>query len=539
VPRSSRYGKTRPVRPPSDPTERAGPAGYGMGVAWSGGPLYADRYGAKRGPSPWQLIEGHKQIAFACGEFNALGLAQLPFRFYSVSGAGRPKPRSLSRPAVVRSKWQLEHLRTLPYVTRAFGDTIEDIHEITSHELLDTLKDPARDPETGLKYFDLPTLIATLCRYLDSVGIAYLKPEDENGIPYRDLVRAKIVPSRLWPLQSQYVWPVRKVESALIDKFKYFLQDYPPGDLCFIRMRPSLRDPYGAGYAALQASWQYVGLEDSTISMWDQLMGGGARPNLILSPADVNSPWGEDEARRFEAELNTFHARGRAGRSLALRFPVKIDPITYPGWDLGELKVNEYQMERIANCYGCPVSYLTRETNLANFQAGRTFHAIFGIEPRAQCLASAVTEILQRYDERLFAAFDNAVPEDEELRAKLEDMGLKNGRYTTNEVNNDTPFKPKEWGDAPWQPQTLMQPDMAREKHEQGLKSAQAADEAKTNGKPDRKPGEGGGRARGDRGGPDPAADRGRLGHDLLEEERLLMARAQEFMTFVERELSR
>lgn len=540
MPRDFRYGKTRPRKPPAaSSAERAGgPAGYGMGVAWSGGPLYADRYGAKRGPSPWQLVEAHKQIAFACGEFNALGMAQLPLRLYAVSGGGRDKPRSLSRPEPVRSKWQLEHLRTLPYVVRAFGADVDDVHEITNHQFLRTLKNPAQDPETGLRYFDLPTLIATLTRYLDTVGIAYLKPENESGVGYADLQRAGIVPPLLWPLQSQYVWPVRQPDSALIQSFKYFLKYYQPADVCFIRLRPSLRDPYGAGYAALQASWQYAGLEDSSISMWDQLLGTGARPNLVVSPSDPNMPLGEDEARRFEQELNTFHSRGRAGRSVVLRFPVNVNPITYPGWDEGELHVNQYQVERICNCYGTPVSFMTRETNLANFQAGRTFHAIFGIEPRAQCLASALTDIIQRYDERLFFAFDCAIPEDQELAAKLEDMGLRNGRYTINEVNIDTPFRPKPYGDAAWQPQTLVQPQMAVEKHEQGIESAKAADKAKTSAKPDKQPGASGAGPGGDRGLAVSPAHGGTVGY-ASEEERELIRECRKAMRTIVRELRR
>ena len=66
-----------------------GPAGYASTGYGSGGPIYADAFGAKRGPTPWQLVEGFKQINFACTEFNALGLAALDLRLYSVSGPGR------------------------------------------------------------------------------------------------------------------------------------------------------------------------------------------------------------------------------------------------------------------------------------------------------------------------------------------------------------------------------------------------------------------------------------------------------------------
>jgi Phage portal protein len=532
--------KRRPKRPASlgdaADGERAGPAGYGMGASWTGGPLYADRYGAKRGPTPWQLIEAHKQVAFACGEFNALGLAQLSLRLYCTSAGGGQKPRSLSNPIPVRG-WDFERLRTLPYVVRSFGADVDDVREITRHPILDSLDNPAQDPKTGLKYFDRPTLIATLVRYLDTVGIAYLKPENEIGIGQQDLIKAKVVPPLLWPLQSQYVWPVREPDSALIQSFKYFTKDYEPGDLMYIRMRPSLRDPYGAGYAALQASWQYAGLEDATVSMWDQLMGTGARPNLIVSPMDPNMPIGDDERRRLSAELNTFHAGGRAGRSLVTGWPMNFTPITYPGWDLGELKVNEYQVERIANCYGVPMPYLTRESNLANMQAARTMHAVFGLEPRAQCLASALTTLIQAYDPRLFFAFDSAIPEDEELRAKLDDMGLKNGRYTINEVNVDTPFGKKDYGDEAWMPGTLVQPTMAAERHEQGLESAKVADKA-ASAKPNPKPGDRGQRAGGDRRDPAPPAPGRDVGHNSAREGAIL-AQAKRILKRLERELKR
>ena len=67
---------------------------------------------------------------------------------------------------------------------------------------------------------------------------------------------------------------------------------------------------------------------------------------------------------------------------MVTNIPVNLQPIKYPGFDTGEMEVNVYNMERMCNCWGVPVSFMSRETNLANFQAGRTFHAQFGIEPR-------------------------------------------------------------------------------------------------------------------------------------------------------------
>jgi Phage portal protein len=449
-----------------------------MGVSWSGGPLYADAFGAKRGPSPYQLVESFKQIHFACAEFNALGTAILPLRLYCASALGQQKPRSASMPRSLE-RIEIQRLLKLNYVRRTFNSAdVEDVHEITNYPLLDTIDRCAVDPKTGLSYFDKPSLVATLCRYLDIVGLAYLKPESENGAGLKDLLAASMPPPLMWPLQSQYVRPIRQPDSALIEKFGYFADVYDPGDLVWIRLRPSLRDPYGAGYAAAQAAWQYGGLEDKGISMWDQLLGTGARPNLLVSAKDPNMAPGDDERKRYEYELNMFHARGRAGRAHVTNGAWEYTPLNYQGFDTGEMQVNNYNLERMCNCYGVPVSFMTRETNLANFQAGRTFHAQFGIEPRAQCIASSLTELTRKYDKRLFWAFDSAIGEDKAEAMRLMIEQVKAGLVTGNEANADQPWAPKPYLEEPWIPNNLVQPSMAAEKHETGMAAAAAGAQA-------------------------------------------------------------
>jgi hypothetical protein len=460
---------------------RRGPAGYGTGVAFTGGPMYADRFGAKRGPSATQLIESFKSIAFACIEINELALAQLKLRLYAASGPGVPRPRSLSGPMPVPPA-TMKYLRSLPYVRRAVGNAVADVQEITNHELLATLDNPCEDPDEAFAYFDRPSWVATLGRYADVLGSAHVKPEIAAGGSLPDLVNAGIVPTHLWVLQSQYVRAIRVQPSALIQKFGYFTEQYRPAELMLFRLRPSLRDPYGAAYGPTQAAWQYLGLEDSSISMWDQLLGTGARPNAILSPGDPLSPLGDDERSRLDHEMNTWHARGRAGRMAVFSVPMKLEPVHYQGFDMAELHVNQYQLERIANCYGVPMPLLSRDTNLANMQAARTLHALFGIEPRAQMIASGLTRLAQMYDPRLFFAFDCSIPEDEERRAKIVDMKVARGLITGNEANADEPWTPKPYLDKPWWPDNLLTPDMAAEQHEQGLKAADAAARAKAAG---------------------------------------------------------
>lgn len=207
--------------------------------------------------------------------------------------------------------------------------------------------------------------------------------------------------------------------------------------------------------------------------MWDQLLGTGARPNLIFSPKDFESAPGEDERRRYEAELNTYHARGRAGRSLVLAYPFDVNPISYQGFDTGEMELNNYMMERICNCFGVPVAYMTRDTNMANFQASHEFHAKYGVNPRAHCIASALTDVVKKYDPRLFWTFDNPVAEDELQSATIVDMQWKSGLMTRNQATQDTPWKPVPEGDDLYMPSTQATPEMIKQSHEAQLDAQQ------------------------------------------------------------------
>lgn len=489
-----------------------------MGTAWGGGTLYADAFGAKRGPTPAQLIEGFKQISFAAEQVIIGAMSRLPLRLYAASGPGRPKPRSYAEPRTV-SRSEFRRLRQLGYLRRSLGGA-EEAHEIQNHQIIDSLNRPCVDPETGLSYFDRPSWMGTLVRYVDVCGISYVKPEDANGTGLGDLVRAEIVPTHFWPLQAQYVWPTREVNSALIKQFKYFTEYYNPEDIMMIRLIPSPRDPYGAGYAPLQAAWQYCQLEDKSISMWDQLLGTGARPNLIASPSDPNVAPGDDERKRFEAEMNTYQARGRAGRFLATNGAWTFTPINYQGFDLGEMEVNIYLKEMVAHCLGVPVSYLSKETNMANLQASRTQLAEQAVEPRAQMLASALTDLIRKYDDRLFFAFDESIPEDEERRAKIMDMQVRNGTITWNEARSETPWDSRPDGDDVWISGSLATPEMLAEKHETGLKTALMGAEAKA-------------------AGPKPPAAATEKKSEPSGEERSVLRRADRLLRKLERELDR
>lgn len=450
------------------------PGGFTLGSTYLGGPLFTDAFGAKRAPSPWGLIEKYKSLIYALVAKNANARSRIPLRLYADASKGA-KPRSCCDP-IKATRGISRRLAGLEY-TRVSPSAVDDVHEIRTHPILECLDRP--DP---YGYFDRSKILSLISRYCDVVGSAWFMPEgngwreDSGNYMLQSEVeyRAKGPPVWLWVLYSQYVLPVRMAGSPLINYFQYFAEHIPYDQLLWFRTNHSLRDPYGAGYSPTYAGDMYSDLEDRFVAIQDQLLGIGPRPNLIATAKDPLQPPGETERKRFEQELRQRHAGGYAGGILVNTGAWDFTPVTYSPADLAGMEISTYDLNRLCNIFGVPPSYFSTDTNLANLQAADTQHARDAIEPWCTTVASQLTNLVHTFDNRLFFAFDSCVPEDEERDARIVDMKLKSGLITINEANQESEWTPKTWGEEPWLPGTLVQPSMAIEKHEQGLKAGDA-----------------------------------------------------------------
>ena len=419
----------------------AGPASGAASYSWTGGPMSIDAFGAKRAPSPWRLVEAYKGLVYACADGNALATVRVPLRLYARRDAGQARPRCFHGQV---SRSMRRRLGDLPWVARSMANG-DDVHEIFDHPLLTVLNKPNTE-------FDRISMLYYILLSLDIVGSGYLSPVDGGFGP----------PAELWPLEPHWVFPVRSGTSALVQKYTYFAKSYLPEELIRFR-RVGLRDAYGPGYSPGLAAFEYAGLEDKWLTVQDQLLGIQSRPGIVVSPAD-GLPMGDSERGKLENQLNRKFGPGGQGRLLVANQKININPVAYPPIDPGGLELSRYDLERVANCFKYPVEYLTGETNLANLQAAHRQHAEQAVEPRCHLLASVLTTFAQKFDDRLFFAFDNCLPESEESEAKVWDIKLKNGSALINEARADYGDEPVAWGDEPWLASTLRQPSEERPK---------------------------------------------------------------------------
>ena len=459
------------AEPPAE--ARSAPVGIASGAVGygAGGPVWLDIAPASAPPSPYELTNAYKNVAYSCIQLNANGVARVPLRLYAKTTSKQARPRRSCRSVPAGRQ---RYLRALPSLARMVGST-DEIDEITEHPLLQSF-------DTPNEYFDGNLLLQLIARQLDCVGSAYLYPERPKRADGTSDVTQARDGMKLWGLQSQYVYAVKGQGTEGPANYRYFGDTYAPTDLVRVR-NISLRDPYLSAYAPLHACFESVGLGDYYLSVVESFLKNDAQMSLIVSPKDgLNRPWDETQRKRFEIDINQRFSRGRQGRVMTTDGSVDVQPIAYPPADLSGLEISKWERLLVANCFDVPISLLQAEdTNRAVASEGTHQHQYYAIAPRCILIAAALTHQLARpVDDRLFFAFDDPVRRDEERDAKVIDMQLKNGFLSINEARADDGLEPVEWGDEPWLPNTLMQPTAAAEAREQAASLAETAAAAKT-----------------------------------------------------------
>jgi phage portal protein BeeE len=169
----------------------------------------------------------------------------------------------------------------------------------------------------------------------------------------------------------------------------------------------------------------------------------------------------EERARLETAWINKF-AQGGNGRVLVGESKMTVDLVNPAMGDLAALAEAGATKDEIANAFGVPLAFLTTETNLANLQAAMQQHSSLTIRPRLRRRDEKINEqLIPLYDPsgRLFVASDDPAQASQEQQLQQQDMDLKWGVRTINEVRAERGLPPVEWGDRPWLPVNLAPSD--------------------------------------------------------------------------------
>ena len=389
----------------------------------------------RRQPTAAELLGELKNTVFTCASINAAACAAFPPRLYVATLERQPPPKCSTRALPYRVEKRLRARTSLP----SRHKQALQLAEVVEHPLLTLLKQ-VNPVHNAFDLWEMTTF------HQETVGSAYwLLDFDSLGIPLA-----------IWPLPAQCVTPHRDPNSKQVVDYYEFRQGatatrYPPDRIIHFRY-PDPREPYVTGLSPLRACWEQANLVSDYLGFKQATWRNSALPGVIVSPDEV---MGEEERDRLETQWNQKFARGGAGKALVAAQGMKVSVLANNLGDLATLAEYGQTKEDIANAFHVPLSFLTSQTNLANLQAAEHQHLAKAIAPRLQRRDDKLNEqLVPLYDAsgRLFLASDDPVPYDAEFGFRQQELDMKYGLLTINEVRQDRGLPPVAWGDQPWLP---------------------------------------------------------------------------------------
>ncbi len=409
------------------------------GTQWSG-TSFIDAYRRNRAPTPNEILAELKNTAWTCASLNAAVCASFPTRLYVTTRPDQQRPKCLTKALTPAAEQRLSAEPHLSDRVKA----APRIEQVAEHPLLDLLA-YANPVHNAFDLWELTTL------YQEVHGSAYwlLEPGPLG------------TPRRIWILPSQNVTPRRGPDSPnIVDYYLYRTgtreQRFSP-DLIIHFRYPDPRDPYTGGLSPLRACYEQAALTSEFAAFKRAKFDNQAIPDAIVSPDEVI---GEEERDRLETQWNSRFRKGGTGKVVVAESALRVHLLAHSMGDLAALADLKATKEDVCNAFHVPISFLTSHTNLSNLQASEHQHMSKAVTPRLLRRDEKLNEqLVPLFDPtgRLFLASEDPVPVNRELTAKEQDLNLKYGVTTINEVRGVQGLAPVPWGDEPWLPRLWAQ----------------------------------------------------------------------------------
>lgn len=436
-------------------------SGGSLSTATTSHRSYYDGYGRKIIPNAAILVREYKRTIYACANLNAGLVSSTPLKLYlkTDSSSGRTVLRRGIETRIL-SKRQKDYLSSLPYLQKTLRSFVE-IEEVLIHPVLDILEHANESRHlNGQRLVELSQL------YQEITGKAYWLIE-------RDLVFN--LPKNLWIIPSQFLRPVKKSGSSnIVDFYELLVQTqsgepkrYNPEDIIPFLM-PNLVAPYIDGTSPLEASFEPNEVANKELSFEGGLLANEGRPDFIITPKGAEEAFGPEEGERLEKEYRYRFTQGRSGGVWVPNEAIQLQQVTLPVRDLARLEISKKAKTDVANDFCVPFAFISGDKlNDRELRAAREFHGVYAGRPRLNRNATVLNDLLvTEYDDtgRLFLAYDDPVPEDQEKKDQKIINFVMNGIYSKNEGRKlDGIYGPSDDPDADRLIAINVSPEIARE----------------------------------------------------------------------------
>ena len=371
-----------------------------------------------------ELVKRYRGWVYIAASRNATSVSSVPLRLYATVDKGQQLPRSRSgTPGRILNNLEKQTLigdlakrkRVSQRILRA-----EDIVEIYDHPFLDLINQPNRF-RSGFEFLEETSI------FLDITGDAYWNIEFDKMLG---------IPSKLYLLPSQYVKIVPS-KTQFIEKYLYGTQydkiPFTNEDIIHFRVPNPNDQLYGLG--CLEAAITAVNNYEAMDSYEAALNKNMAIPGTVVS---YKGKLKQEDIPKLEAEWNrALQGVRNTGKTKVTSQEYDVKEVGFSPREMGFLQGRKWSRLEIADAFDVPISLLdTENVNKANAQAGNEQYARVAIAPRLQRIEDRINdELIPLYKEpRIFAAFDNPVPEDREFLSKQANEAFRNNLITRNEA---------------------------------------------------------------------------------------------------------
>lgn len=386
------------------------------------------------------LVKKYASWVYACANKNAISCAQIPLRLYAAKPARRSKAYFPTKKVEAKRK---DYLAKSPSVYRYFNKAA-DVEEVVEHPFLDLMIN-VNEFNNQFDILELMFLFQELC------GNAYWYIDRENSLG---------VPTEIWPLYSQYVRIIPD-KQKFISHYEFVVTEAekhivkPESIVHFKYVNP--QDAF-YGLGPLQAAVLAADLSEGMNTYETSLLKNDARPDMaLILPETAGMPKGDELKRQRKEWYQRFRGVKKKGNLVILSGGAELKEVSLTPKEMAFLEGRKATRTEICAIFGVPESKVsTEDVNRANAEAGDYAYMKDTVLPRIRKVEQKINEkLLPMFDERLFCAFDNPVPEDKEHRLKEIESHLKTGYSAPNEEREKDGLDPVAWGEEPLVPMNI------------------------------------------------------------------------------------
>ena len=312
----------------------------------------------------------------------------------------------------------------------------EDIEEVTEHPVLDLLF----KVNSFTSKFDHFWLTQT---YLELTGEApwFI---DRVGKEIKNIFLLR--PDKIKPIAGKsrmiegYEYEIGLGETVKLDN----------DEVIFLK-NPNPAKPF-RGIGTLEMAAKIVDIDNYSEEWNSQFYKNSARPDAVLT-VDTDKLSDEQKVKLKKSLRESYEGIKNAHKVMVLFGNMKFDKAGFSAKDMDFLEQQRFSRDKILGIFRVPKAIVaqTEGVNLASAKTAQYIFAKWTIKPKMERLIQQLNEFLLPLfadTENMFLDYDNPVPQDDELKLKKYESGLRNNYLTINEVRNEEGLPEVEGGDV-------------------------------------------------------------------------------------------